>query len=111
MIRPGRMNGSFRFERRQPVTGGMGQKSDAWYALAISSAEIRETKSTESVTSKTESGGEAIIFRVYFQSALFDLSTGDRAIDLRSNDIFNIKSVRNMGRKNRVLEIAAEMQA
>lgn len=98
-----------RFERRASGSGdGYGNVSTAWSELDVVSAEVRPMRGSEQVLATKLEGREPVEIRVRFSSTLANLTTDDRAVNVRTGATFNVRSVENRDQRKKYLTVIAE---
>lgn len=108
MTLPGRMRERVRFERRQTSSDGYGNTVDSWNAITTVAARIRPMSRGETVLASKLQGTRTTEIIVRSSSLTRGLTPDDRAVDTRSNDIWNIRAIENRDEHEEYLTIVCE---
>jgi SPP1 family predicted phage head-tail adaptor len=113
MARKPLMRESVRFERRAEVDDGYGNVTGGWETLVASVyAEIRPLRGREEVLAGKLTGTMPYEVKTRWRADLAigedRLTTDDRAVNVATGDVYNIRSVENPDMKRQWLKLTCE---
>lgn len=97
-----------RFERPTEIDDGHGGVEVGWAAVATARANYRYLRGGETVQASRLSGVQPVVITVRDSCKLREITTGARAIDVRTGAVMNIRSGPVPSDDRRFIEFTAE---
>lgn len=112
-LQAGQLRHKVRFERRgDPASDGAGNEDRPWVTLCDRSAQIRgvpvSNASAEAIIQGRLTGTAFMTITVRFDAQTATLGADDRATDLASGEVFNIRSALDLDGDRRWITIDAQ---
>jgi SPP1 family predicted phage head-tail adaptor len=106
----GRLRHLVRLERPAKQNDGYGNVENGWQEIQTLSAEIKPMRGSETVEAGKLEGRLAYEILIRWNATLGDgrLSNADRAVNARTGEVYNIRTVENRDMKRQWLTITAE---
>lgn len=93
MISAGRLDKRVRFDSPTPTEDGFGGREDGWTAQMTVWACYTRLRGGETVLASRLEGRQPTVIRVRASSAARAITTDWRAVDVRTGETFNIRSI------------------
>ena len=93
MARAGKLNRRFRFEQRADQDDGYGNTKAVWSAVFTHAGSRRFLRGGETVQAARLEGRQPVIVKIRSSAASRAVTTDWRAVDARSGEIYNIRTV------------------
>jgi SPP1 family predicted phage head-tail adaptor len=105
----GQLREHLSFQARAAIADdGYGNREGNWVELCKRQARVMPLTGSETVIAARLTGVQPVVITVRYDRATREITTGHRAIDLRSGAAYNIRSTKNTDERKRYIEITAE---
>lgn len=110
MIAAGKLTQLLEFQTRKSARGGAGQRVDSWVLLCRLRAEPIYRTAAERVAQQAEGVSQLRRYRLRYDPRIAHLDTRDvRFLDVRKQQLFNVRDIDNIDEKNREIIITCEV--